>query len=68
MSTIPRPGQAYWEAHLEAITNEGIDTKAYAAREGLAVSNLYYWRRRLKIERAGAKSVARPTPVAACLS
>lgn len=53
MSTTHGPGQAYWEAHLKAIETEGIDAKAYAKREGLAVSNLYYWRQRLKLQNAG---------------
>src|SRR5690606_34320885 len=42
--------QAYWESHLESITREGIGTKAYAQREGIAISSLYYWRRRLKAQ------------------
>lgn len=49
MPTTNGPGQAYWEAHLNAIDAEGIDACAYAKREGLAVSKLYYWRRRLKL-------------------
>lgn len=53
MPTTNGPGQAYWEAHLNAIDAEGIDASAYAKREGLAVSNLYYWRRRLKLQSAG---------------
>jgi len=42
--------QAYWEAHLESITREGIDTKAYAQHDRIAVSSLYYWRRRLRAQ------------------
>src|SRR5690606_29182578 len=34
----------------ESITREGIGTKAYAQREGIAVSSLYYWRQRLKAQ------------------
>lgn len=41
-------GRAYWEAHLAAIAQEGIQTKAYAKREGLSVSALYFWRKQLK--------------------
>ena len=62
MSTTHGPGQAYWEAHLKAIETEGIDTKAYAKREGLAVSSLYYWRRRLKLQNAG-QSMSATTPL-----
>ena len=43
MSGKRGPGQAWWQSHLDAIVREGIDTTAYAKREGLAVSNLYYW-------------------------
>src|SRR5690606_24423001 len=62
MSTTNGPGQAYWEAHLNAIDAEGIDASAYAKREGLAVSNLYYWRRRLKRQSAGDSTPATPAP------
>jgi len=40
--------EAYWTAHLAAIEREGITTRAYAAREGLSVAALYWWRRELK--------------------
>ena len=50
MSTTKGPGQAWWESHLNAIASEGIDAKTYAQREGLTVSNLYYWRRRIKAQ------------------
>jgi hypothetical protein len=50
MSDGKERDQAYWESHLESITREGIGTKAYAQREGIAVSSLYYWRRRLKVQ------------------
>lgn len=60
MPTTNGPGQAYWEAHLNAIDAEGIDASAYAKREGLAVSNLYYWRRRLKRQSAGDSTLATP--------
>lgn len=50
MSARKGPGQAWWESHLGAIAREGIGTKAYAQREGLPVSSLYYWRRRLKAQ------------------
>ena len=41
-------GRKYWSGHLAAIEAEGVTTKAYAEREGLAVGSLYEWRRRLK--------------------
>jgi len=50
MSARKGPGQAWWESHLNTIAREGIDTKAYARREGLPVSSLYYWRRRIKAQ------------------
>lgn len=40
-------GVQYWARRLSAIKAEGISTKAYAEREGLAVGSLYEWRRRL---------------------
>ena len=62
MSGKRGPGQAWWQSHLDAIVREGIDTTAYAKREGLAVSNLYYWRRRLKLQNAG-QSMRATTPL-----
>lgn len=41
-------GRKYWSDHLASIEVEGVTTKAYAEREGLAVGSLYAWRRRLK--------------------
>ena len=38
MSVRKERDQAYWESHLESITREGIGTKAYAQREGIALS------------------------------
>ena len=43
----------YWSKHLAAIAAEGVSSKAYAKREGLAVASLYFWRRRLKEEAGG---------------
>lgn len=66
MSGKRGPGQAWWQSHLDAIAREGIDTTAYAKREGLAVSNLYYWRRRLKAQQPDVhdepNTHAAPTP------
>lgn len=52
----------YWAEHLAAIEAEGVSTKAYAEREGLAAASLYFWRRRLKAEGAAilAEAAARP--------
>lgn len=38
----------FWARHLAAIEAEGVTTKVYAHREGLAVSALYQWRRHFK--------------------
>jgi len=37
----------FWASHLRAIDPEGISTRAYAAREGLAIQPLYQWRQKL---------------------
>lgn len=65
MSVRKGLGQDYWEAHLETIAREGIGAKAYAQREGMAVSSLYYWRRRLKAQCHGPHKPARNPPPAA---
>ena len=39
----------FWAGHLAAIKAEGVTTRMYAEREGLAVAALYKWRRRLKV-------------------
>ncbi|NDV14097.1 IS66 family insertion sequence element accessory protein TnpA [Crenobacter caeni] len=44
----------FWAAHLTAIERESITTKAYAEQEGLSVSALYDWRKRLHAEAGGA--------------
>lgn len=49
----------YWSAHLVAIESEGITTKAYAQREGLSATSLYYWRKRFKAEATGGVSTSR---------
>ncbi|WP_442594946.1 IS66 family insertion sequence element accessory protein TnpA [Parapusillimonas sp. JC17] len=51
-------GYEYWAAHLAAIADEGIDTKAYARRESLSVCALYYWRRRIKARQHGPHPLA----------
>lgn len=40
----------WWRAHLQCIEREGLTTKAYADREGIAPASLYYWRKALKAE------------------
>jgi hypothetical protein len=50
----------YWSAHLAAIANEPITTKAYAEREGLSVASLYYWRKRLKADAAAETAATSP--------
>jgi transposase-like protein len=45
---------------LAVIEAEGVTTKAYAAREGVPVTSLYYWRRRLKSEAAGRPAAVAP--------
>lgn len=37
-----------WSSHIEAITIQGISTRAYAKRHDLALSTVYYWQRKLK--------------------
>lgn len=44
---------SHWQFHLDQIEQEGISTKAYAAREGLNLQSLYQWRHALKQKRAG---------------
>lgn len=58
MSTTRGPGQAWWESHLNAIDCEGISVKAYARREGIDESSLYYWRRRIRIQTQGLQQSA----------
>ena len=58
MSTTRGPGQAWRESHLNAIDCEGITVKAYARREGIDESSLYYWRRRLRAQIQGPQSPA----------
>lgn len=57
-------GKEFWSGHLAAIDAEAITTKAYAEREGLARSALFYWRKRLKAESEAAKTRATSNPSA----
>ena len=43
---------SHWQFHLDQIEQEGISTKAYAAREGLSLQSLYQWRHELKRRRS----------------
>lgn len=53
----------FWSGHLSAITAEGITTMAYAKREGLSSSALYYWRKHLKNGVATGALTASPVAV-----
>lgn len=55
-------GMQYWSDHLAAIAAEGIQTRAYAKREGLSASALYYWRKRLKAAAADSAIVSLAAP------
>lgn len=57
-------GKEFWSGHLAAIDAQGITTKAYAEREGLARSALFYWRKRLKAEASAAKPRVASGPLA----
>lgn len=65
MSTNRGPGQAWWEMHINAIVSEGIGIKAYAQREGLPASSLYYWRRRFKALNQQTQPPVKPAVTAA---
>lgn len=54
--------ESYWREHLAAIEREGMTTKEYAKREGIAVGSLYQWRKRLKQRAQRAALVAEPRP------
>ncbi len=51
-----------WSGHVAAVKTQGISTSAYARRQGLALSTLYYWQRKLQSASAGHAKVK---PVAA---
>ena len=68
MSTTRGPGQAWWESHLNAIDCEGISVKAYARREGIDESSLYYWRRRIRIQTQGLQQLCTHTANTSALS
>ena len=39
----------FWTSHVEALQREGMAVSLYARVHGLALSSLYYWRRKLKM-------------------
>jgi len=43
-------GKQYWSSHVAAAKAQGIAIRAYAKRHGLALSTLYYWQRKLRLE------------------
>jgi len=43
-------GKQYWSSHVAAAKTEGIAIRAYAKRDNLALSTLYYWQRKLRLE------------------
>ncbi len=43
-------GRDWWRMQLQRIEQEGLTTKAYADREGIATGSLYYWRKIFKQE------------------
>lgn len=52
--------QLFWEKHLKAIALEGVTIRAYAEREGLAVKDLYHWRRKFKSRTLSQRSKHQP--------
>ncbi len=50
----------FWIDHVVAIDREGISARAYAKRQGISISAVYYWQRKMKA--AGTEQVtARPS-------
>lgn len=50
----------FWTSHVEALQREVMAVSAYAKEHGLALSSLYYWRRKLKLA-AGVGAVGAAT-------
>jgi hypothetical protein len=46
--TTRRDRQRFWVEHVQAAAASGLTLKEYATREGLAVTQLYGWRRSCK--------------------
>jgi len=49
MGSRERSGEkaAYWQAMLDAQASGGLSVRHFCAERGLALSQFYYWRRRL---------------------
>lgn len=41
--------QQFWAAHVAEIEREGISMSAYARRENISLSAIYYWKAKLRI-------------------
>ena len=54
-----RMGAAFWAQHVEAASQAGISSVAYAERHGLHVKRLYFWQRRLRADAAHVKPARR---------
>ena len=53
-------GRNYWSEHVAAIKSQGVTASTYARRQGISVTALYYWQRKLQLEMA-AHSMALAT-------
>ena len=42
----------FWAGHVAATEREKIPASVYARREGISVTALYYWRRKLRVATA----------------
>lgn len=49
----------FWSGHVAAVEREAISASAYAKREGVSVSAIYYWQRKLRDAAAGVPTPAR---------
>ena len=45
-------GRNYWAEHVAAIKSQGVTASTYARRQGISVTALYYWQRKLQLEMA----------------
>ncbi len=50
----------FWIDHVAAIDREGISARAYAQRQGISISAVYYWQRKMRAAPAG-QVTARPS-------
>jgi hypothetical protein len=56
-------GAQFWQAHVDKIERDGLVASEYAKQQGLSVTALYYWRRKLKpATPAGAFLTMQVTP------